>query len=134
MISDEQKETLIAAARAVRCHSYSPYSKYPVGVALFCEDGSIITGANVENASYGLTCCAERAAVFAAVSQGKQQFTALALATRDGGSPCGACRQVLNEFNPKMLVIVVADDGACLESSLEDLLPHAFGPYSVVEG
>lgn len=97
------EETLFSAALAAATNSYSPYSKFRVGAAILCEDGSVITGANVENRSFGLTICAERSAIVAAISAGKRAFKALAIATPDATypvSPCGACRQVLSEFFP----------------------------------
>jgi len=96
-------DALFDAAMQASQNSYSPYSHFRVGAAILCEDGSIIIGANVENRSYGLTNCAERSAVFAAVSSGKRDFKAIAIATPDADypvSPCGACRQVLSEFFP----------------------------------
>jgi cytidine deaminase len=94
-------DALFEAAMKASQNSYSPYSHFRVGAAILCEDGTVITGANVENRSYGLTNCAERSAVFAAVSAGKRDFKAIAIATPDADypvSPCGACRQVLSEF------------------------------------
>lgn len=99
----EIDEKLFAAAQEAAEKSYSPYSKFRVGAAILCEDGSIVTGTNVENRSFGLTICAERSAVVAAISEGKKNFKAIAIATPDASypvSPCGACRQVLSEFFP----------------------------------
>ena len=98
---------LVLAAQAVRAHSYSPYSKYAVGAAVRGTSGEIYSGVNVENAAYPLTICAERAAIFAAVAQGERSFTALAVVTANGGTPCGACRQVLAEFH--VPTVIVAD-------------------------
>jgi cytidine deaminase len=98
---------LVLAAQAVRAHSYSPYSKYAVGAALRGTSGKIYSGVNVENAAYPLTICAERAAIFSAVSQGERSFTAIAVVTANGGTPCGACRQVLAEFH--VPTVIVAD-------------------------
>lgn len=121
---------LLSAARDARDRAYAPYSKFHVGAALDAGDGNVILGSNVENASYGLTMCAERAAVFAAVSAGFREFTAIAVAGPDGEltSPCGACRQVLAEFNPSMTVVFTAPDGT-IETSLAELLPHSFKPF-----
>lgn len=97
------EDALFAAALTASCMSYSPYSRFRVGAAILCEDGTIITGANIENRSYGLTICAERSAVVAAISSGFRTFKAIAIATPDADypvSPCGACRQVLSEFFP----------------------------------
>ena len=96
-------DALIAKAVEVRRKAHAPYSKYLVGAALLAKDGRVFVGCNVENASYGLTCCAERNAVFAAVAAGAKKFVAVAVVTANGGSPCGACRQVLREFGPKLL-------------------------------
>ena len=102
-LTKEEEKTLLDAAQAVREHSYSPYSKFKVGAAVLTRDGEIFTGTNIENASYGLTVCAERNSIFAAVSAGKRRFRALALITQKlpglaFNSPCGACRQVMSEF------------------------------------
>ena len=103
-VSDmEFDKMLFSAAQEAAKKSYSPYSKFRVGAAILCEDGSIITGTNVENRSFGLTICAERSAVVSAISSGKRNFKAIAIATPDASypvSPCGACRQVLSEFFP----------------------------------
>ncbi|MAT97807.1 MAG: cytidine deaminase [Anaerolineaceae bacterium] len=128
MISEEQRAALIQAALAVRAKAYAPYSNYPVGAALLMEDGSIITGVNVENASYGLSMCAERTAVFKAVSQGQQKFLAVAVVTDNAGSPCGACRQVLTEFAGDVPVYLVDAGGNGRDTTLYALLPDHFGP------
>lgn len=128
MISDRQREGLIQAAVAVREQAYAPYSKYPVGAALLTPDGRIFTGVNVENASYGLTICAERTAVFKAVSEGCREFVAVAVATENAGSPCGACRQVLAEFAGDVPVWLVNEKGHGRETTLFTLLPDHFGP------
>ena len=124
-------ETLLALAREAMKRSYSPYSGYPVGAALLCVDGRIFEGCNIENASFGLTNCAERTALFKAVSEGATEFTAIAIASKNSAPwPCGACRQVLNEFAPGIRVLVTWDGGSD-EMSLSDLLPHGFGPKDV---
>lgn len=121
-------ETLLQLARDAMTRSYSPYSHWAVGAALLCEDGRVFQGCNIENASYGLTICAERTAVFNAVSQGASAFTAIAIAARQTPPwPCGACRQVLNEFAPGIRVLVTWD-GQTDELPLSALLPHGFGP------
>ncbi|MDD4110805.1 MAG: cytidine deaminase [Clostridia bacterium] len=102
-------EKLMEKAKEVRQNSYSPYSKYSVGAALLTKDGKIFTGTNVENASYGATMCAERVAVFKAVSEGYKDFEAILLYSNGGGSPCGMCLQVLAEFNPEMTIILTND-------------------------
>lgn len=124
-ISDE---ALLALARAAREHSYSPYSGFAVGAALLCADGRVYQGCNIENASFGLTNCAERTAVFKAVSEGATEFTAIAIAAEKTAPwPCGACRQVLNEFAPDIRVLVTWD-GKVDEAPLSKLLPYGFGP------
>jgi len=130
MISGQQRDELMQAAIESRQQAYAKYSQYPVGAALLCADGQIAVGCNIENASYGLTICAERVAVFNAVAQGRRDFTALAVATEDGGPPCGACRQVLAEFCRDLPVILVSTKNPrqLAETSLSALLPHRFGP------
>lgn len=124
-------EALLALARQAMERSYSPYSHYPVGAALLCADGQVYQGCNIENASFGLTNCAERTAVFKAVSEGEKEFVAIAIAgTGSAPWPCGACRQVLNEFAPDIRVLVTWDDQTD-EATLPQLLPHGFGPKSL---
>ena len=137
MRSDVKKE-LIESALKARSNSYAPYSGYAVGAALLCGDDSIVTGSNIENASYGATICAERCAVFSAVAAGKKDFVAIAIAggiaswdeITDYAYPCGMCRQVLREFtDPEKFTVIVArsvDDHK--EYTLEELLPESFGP------
>ncbi len=127
-ITEQQKTDLVARALLARKNSYAPYSKYHVGAALLTEAGEIFDGVNVENASYPLTMCAERNAVFKAVSAGSRRFSAIAVATENGGSPCGACRQVLSEFGLDTLVLTADGAGRIqLETSVGGLLPSAFG-------
>lgn len=120
---------LAAAARKAQNSSYSPYSRFRVGAALLCRSGSVFTGANVENSSYGLTVCAERIAVFKAVTAGEKEFSAIAVAGDGQGFiyPCGACLQVLAEFSPGIKVIVTDENNNYHELTLKDLLPQAFG-------
>jgi cytidine deaminase len=124
---------LIKKALDARKNSYSPYSKYKVGSSIRTKDGKIFAGTNIENASYGMTICAERAAICSAISKGEKNIDAVVVVTEDGkGSPCGACRQVLNEFNPNMLVILVDKDGKVKkEAKLSDLFLNAFGPKNL---
>jgi len=125
----QQIADLVAAAAGARRHAYAPYSRFAVGAALLGADNRIHVGCNVENASYGLTICAERAAVGNAVSQGCREFLALAVVTETGGepaTPCGACRQVLAEFNPQMPVICSDGRNPPRILSLDALLPHRF--------
>jgi cytidine deaminase len=130
VISDQDREALVAAAGEARERAYAPYSGFQVGAALLSDDGSRFTGANVENASYGLSMCAERTAVFHAVAQGVRRLRAVAVvASNDEPTwPCGACRQVLYEFGPDLIVISEGQDGRREERSLAELLPEAFGP------
>lgn len=127
MLDTLLKETLISLAVKVSLNAYAPYSNYRVGAALLTDQGDIYTGCNVENASYGLACCAERTAVFNALSDGKKQFNAIAVVTSNGFYPCGACRQVLGEFNPSLKILIANSAGKLLtETTLDQLLPHAF--------
>lgn len=122
------KQQLVQAAQSALQHAYAPYSGYRVGAAVLA-DGRTFTGANIENASYGLTICAERSAVFAAVSSGVRRIEAIAIATEQGSpSPCGACRQVLREFGHDFPVFLAAGDGTVRETTLQALLPDSFGP------
>ncbi|MDZ4766051.1 MAG: cytidine deaminase [Chloroflexota bacterium] len=119
---------LIDDARAATKHAYCPYSHYPVGAALLARDGTIYTGCNVENAAYPAGICAERTALVKAISEGARQFDALAVVTRDGGSPCGICRQMLYEFAPHLRVIIADMDGKIsYDGDLSALLPFGFG-------
>ena len=124
------KEELCAQAAAMLDMAYVPYSHFPVGAALECDDGTVYTGCNIENAGYTPTNCAERTAVFKAVSEGHLKFTRIAVAARTERftAPCGVCRQVLAEFNPEltMEVILVNQEGKTLELTLKDLLPYSF--------
>ncbi len=142
-VDPEQIEALVAAAWAARRNAYAPYSRFRVGAAILTSRGVIVAGCNVENASFGLTNCAERTAIFAARAGG--QLGAAGGRVRGGGativavavvgrgatppSPCGACRQVLNEFGPGCLVVCENLQGIRLETTLAELLPHAFGPW-----
>ena len=124
-VSDDE---LIAKAKEAMQYSYSPYSKYKVGACLLSSDGRMFTGCNIENASYGDTLCAERTALFKAVSEGARSFSVIAIAAEKSMPwPCGLCRQALNEFSPDLRVIVACGDERD-ESSLPELLPHSFGP------
>jgi cytidine deaminase len=129
-MDDKNKRKLIQAAAKARQGAVAPYSNFKVGAALLTTTGRIISGANVESASYGLTCCAERVALFNALTSGQKNFTAIAVVARAGGGPmpCGACRQLLAEYAPKALVWV-ADSKALTTVktfSVRDLLPNAF--------
>lgn len=131
-VAPEVRGELVQKALEAQKKAYAPYSRYSVGAALLAKSGKIYCGCNVENASYGLTMCAERNAIFKAASEGELEFEAIALVTKDGGMPCGACRQVLNEFNARMTVIAADEQGVVhFESGLEGLLPYSFGPDNV---
>ena len=126
-------QALVDLAFTMLERSYVPYSKFPVGAALLCGDGTVFTGCNVENAAYGSTICAERTALVKAVSEGRRAFAALAVAGRseDYCWPCGACRQMLYEFAPEVRVIAARGDGQFQVVPLAELLPHGFGPKSL---
>ena len=128
-LTNAQRRELIQQALQVRQSAYAPYSRYQVGAALLCQDGRIFVGANVENAAYPSSMCAERVAVFTAVIAGERQFAAVVVATANGGTPCGGCRQVLAEFGLETIVILVDETGRVVsETALADLLPGAFLP------
>jgi cytidine deaminase len=118
------------AARAAAARAYAPYSRFRVGAAVLAGSGRIYSGCNVENASYGLCLCAERAAIFAAVAAGESAIRAVAVYTPTAAptSPCGACRQVIREFGPEALIWCACDSEKRLESTLAELLPESFGP------
>jgi cytidine deaminase len=124
------KDTLLAEAQRAREHAYVPYSRFPVGAALLTDDGVVFRGCNVENASYGLTNCAERTALFKAISEGKRRFVALAVIADTSGpvAPCGACRQVMAELCPPDMKVYLANlKGDLKETTVEELLPDSFG-------
>lgn len=128
-LTPEQKKDLVKAARLVREWAYAPYSKYKVGAAVLTESGRIYEGVNIENAAYPVTICAERTAIFSAVTNGEKKIKAVAVVTENGGTPCGSCRQVMAEFGTDMLVIVADEqENIIVEKSLSDLLPGAFTP------
>lgn len=122
-------QELCAAARRMLAMAYVPYSHFPVGAALECMDGTVFTGCNIENAAYGPSNCAERTAVFKAVSEGYRDFRRIAIAadTEDFCAPCGVCRQVLHEFAPKLEVILVNRLGETRTLTLPELFPYSFG-------
>ncbi|MCB8942402.1 MAG: cytidine deaminase [Ardenticatenaceae bacterium] len=127
-ISELEKERLITAACAARQQAYAPYSHYAVGAAVLTANGRLYTGVNVENSSYGLTICAERTAVGKMVSEGERRIVAVAVCTENGGSPCGACRQVLSEFAGDVPVWLSDSSGNVRQTTLYTLLPDHFGP------
>jgi cytidine deaminase len=129
MITSEQRNELIQRATEARKMAYAPYSNYLVGAALLTRSGKYFTGANVENAAYPMSLCGERVAIFKAVSEGEREFVALAVISGNGGSPCGACRQVMAEFGLDTVVLIAdAEGGLIQEATVSDLLPGAFGP------
>jgi cytidine deaminase len=136
MTSDHDLKTLTDAARAASQNAYCPYSKFRVGAAVLTEEGAIYSGCNVENASYGLTICAERNAVFQAASRGHRRILAVAVYTPTASptAPCGACRQVINEFGPDADIISVCDGPGTIQAKLSELLPQAFGPQNLGSG
>ncbi len=129
-LSPLQARRLAAAARRSAGASHAPYSRFKVGAAVLTRGGKIFTGCNVENASLGLTLCAERAAVSRAVAEGRREVVAVAVYTPTPRPtpPCGACRQVINEFGPTAAILCVCDSPERIETTLDQLLPGAFGP------
>lgn len=128
MLTSELRQKLIQTAQDAWHRAYAPYSRYAVGAALLTDSGKIYDGINIENAVYPLTVCGERVAVFKAVSEGALSFQAIAVVTKNGGTPCGACRQVLAEFGLDTIVLIADLDGNLIhELTVADLLPHAFG-------
>jgi len=127
-LTSPEIDHLLALAAEAAANAYVPYSHFAVGAALRAKDGTIYTGCNVENASYGLTICAERNAVARAVAGGARRFDAIAVVTENGVTPCGACRQVLAEFGPEIAVIVADAAGNRRIYTLNELLPDAFTP------
>ena len=134
LLTTEQRDMLIEIAREIRGYAYAPYSNYPVGAALLTASGKIYTGVNVENAAYPTGICAERVAVFKAITEGERNFEAIAIVTANGGSPCGSCRQVLAEFDLQTRVIITNQDGKITqETTVAELLPGAFGPTDLAQ-
>lgn len=129
----EEKQSLIDLANEARRRAYVPYSNYPVGAALRTKSGRLYTGVNVENAAYPQTMCAERVAIFKAVSEGEKEFEVIAVVTNNGGSPCGGCRQVMAEFGLDTVVLLADGEGKLVkETTVNDLLPEAFTPKHLV--
>jgi cytidine deaminase len=128
-LSDDERRLLIDLAKEARRRAYAPYSNYPVGAVLRTRSGRIFTGCNVENAAYPTSMCAERTAIFKAVSEGEKEFDVIAVVTPNGGMPCGSCRQVMAEFGLDTLVLVADADGRLVqETTVAGLLPGAFTP------
>lgn len=123
---------LISAAIEARIHAHAPYSNFLVGAAVLTKSGKIFTGCNIENASFSLTCCAERVAAASAISQGQRELEAIAVVSTTGAYPCGACRQFLSEFAPELLIIISDHHGKCLaETTLDAIFPEAFDRNSL---
>ena len=136
-LTAEAAERLLEQARAVRANAYAPYSNFQVGAALLAEDGRVFVGVNVENASYGLTTCAERTAVVRAMAEGARGFRAIAVVGPDDDvacPPCGSCRQILHEVGPDMIVVMPGNQREAVQVSLHELLPGAFGSERLARG
>jgi cytidine deaminase len=128
-LTKQEKQALIDLANTARQRAYVPYSNYPVGSSLRTKTGRIFTGVNIENAAYPQTMCAERVAIFKAVSEGEKEFEVITVVTNNGGSPCGGCRQVLAEFGLETVVLMADGEGRLvLETTVGKLLPEAFTP------
>lgn len=128
-LNQNQRDELVSLAMQARKHSYAPYSNYAVGSALLTDSDEYYAGTNVENAAFPTSMCAERTAIFKAVSNGERKIKAIAVVSENGGSPCGACRQVLSEFGEDIIVLIAKEDGeVILETTLRDSLPFSFGP------
>jgi cytidine deaminase len=126
MVTEEQRDALISSACEVRQQAYAPYSNYLVGAAILAGNGQIFTGVNVENASYGLTICAERSAIFTAAATGVREVLGVAICVEGIGTPCGACRQVMSEFADDIPVWISDVEGNVRQTSLHTLLPDYF--------
>jgi cytidine deaminase len=132
-LTQHDKQSLIDLAKDARQRAYAPYSNYPVGAALRTRTGKLYTGVNVENAAYPQTMCAERVAIFKAVSDGEKEFEVISVVTNNGGSPCGGCRQVMAEFGLETVVLLADGDGHLVkETTVRELLPEAFTPEKLV--
>ena len=132
MLPKPKKDELVQTAINIRKHAYAPYSNYFVGAALLTSTGKVSTGVNVANAVYSATVCAERVAILKAVSEGEFKFQAIAVATENGGSPCGSCRQVLAEFGLDTIVLIADSQGNLVEeTTVGSLLPIAFTPKNL---
>jgi len=132
-MTKEEKQSLIDLANEARRRAYVPYSNYPVGAALRTKSGRLYTGVNIENAAYPQTMCAERVAIFKAVSEGETEFEVIAVVTNNGGSPCGGCRQVMAEFGLDTVVLMADGNGKLIkETTVKELLPEAFTPKHLV--
>jgi cytidine deaminase len=133
MLDDKRIRELIVMAKQASVRAYCPYSKFRVGAAMLAKSGNVYTGCNVENAAYGSTICAERGAIMQMVVGGDQEIEAVVIytPTEVASSPCGACRQVINEFGPKARIISVCNTSDRIDEILNGLLPGAFGPRNL---
>jgi cytidine deaminase len=133
-ITTEQKSELVRVAREYQKQAYAPYSGYLVGAAVLAEDGKIYGGNNIENSAYPSGLCAERVAIFKAVSEGNRRILAVCVVTKNAGSPCGACRQVMREFASLDMPIFIANEQGEIvwETSMDGILPRSFGPESLL--
>lgn len=135
MLTQSERQSLIDLANEARKKSYAPYSHYPVGASLRTKSGRVYTGVNIENAAYPDGICAERVAIFKAVSEGELEFDVIAVVTNNGGSPCGSCRQVMAEFGLNTIVLIADGSGKILqETTVDKLLPEAFTPRHLEAG
>ena len=131
-LTDEERRLLIDLAREARRRAYAPYSNYQVGAVLRTRSGRIFTGCNIENAAYPTSMCAERTAIFKAISEGEKEFDVIAVVTPNGGMPCGSCRQVMAEFGLDTRVLVADAEGRLvMETTVDGLLPGAFTPQDL---
>lgn len=128
-LTKQEKQSFIDLANTARQRAYVPYSNYPVGAVLRTKSGRLFTGVNVENAAYPQTMCAERVAIFKAVSEGEKEFEVITVVTDNGGAPCGGCRQVMAEFGLDTIVLLADGTGKLVkETTVKELLPDAFTP------
>jgi cytidine deaminase len=132
-LTDDERLVLVDRAREAQRKAYAPYSNYQVGAALRTRSGRILTGCNIENAAYPTSMCAERVAIFKAVSEGEKEFDVIAVVTPNGGTPCGGCRQVMAEFGLDMVVLIADGEGHLVqETTVSGLLPGAFTPKDLI--
>ena len=132
-LTNDERRSMIDLANQARKHAYVPYSKYPVGAAIRTKSGRLFTGVNVENAAYPQTMCAERVAIFKAVSEGESEFDVIAVVTNNGGSPCGGCRQVMAEFGLDTIVLIADGNGELKkEMTVDEILTDAFTPKQLL--
>lgn len=130
MLTTEQKELLIRVAIDYQARAYAVYSGYLVGAAVLAEDGEVYGGNNIENSAYPSGLCAERVAIFKAISEGNRRILAICVVTKNGGSPCGGCRQVMREFASMDMPVIIVDESGEIahESTMDEILPRSFGP------